>query len=65
MKDITLNLNDIIRNTISNGYKFKTHFGTIGIVVNYDDTTKTYLYRDDFNNYHYGKGTYIIQNKIL
>lgn len=49
---------------IHNGYKFKTEYGVIAKVVNYDDTSGLYMYVDSYKNVGYKDGIYIISNKI-
>lgn len=64
MEGFTLDFDNVLKNTIYNGYKFKTEYGTIAKVVNYDDTSGLYMYIDGYKNTGYKNGIYIISNKV-
>lgn len=49
---------------ITKNTKFKTSYGTIAKVVNYDDTSGLYIYKDNYNNSGYKSGEYILNNLI-
>lgn len=47
---------------ITKNTKFKTSYGTIAKVVNYDDTSGLYMYKDNYNNTGYKSDEYILNN---
>lgn len=49
---------------ITKNTKFKTSYGTIAKVVNYDDTSGFYMYKDNYNNTGYKSAEYILNNLI-
>lgn len=49
---------------ITHNTKFKTSYGTIASVVNYDDTSGLYMYKDNYNNTGYKSAEYILNNLI-
>ena len=51
-------------NRIPNGTKFYTPYGTIGVVVNYDDVSEMYITKDNYGNLRYYDAFIILRNKI-
>lgn len=56
---------DLMKNDkITKNIKFKTPYGTIAKVVNYDDVSGLYIYKDTYNNIRYISSEYILNNLI-
>lgn len=65
LKYLILSGGDLMKNDkITKNTKFKTSYGTIAKVVNYDDTSGLYIYKDNYNNTGYKSDEYILNNLI-
>lgn len=49
---------------ISHGTKFYTPYGTIGVVVSYDDVSGMYITKDNYGNLRYYDDFIILRNLV-